>query len=204
MCQICQLGQICKICQEWKIEQKLLKNIHHSFDYAYSCKKRNLSKLNENAKNDNAEDITCFVYDNHDNHNILDFIIGIGKHFFEKEFGYIYFDTDIIINNNSLISSCDNIGFEHHVFTWSIYEYLFEILQFNRKHGMISPTLPITFDYVIRYMEFSKWHTHDMYIEYEDNFDKIVKYFLSDMNNNTKNSFSYKITDIFPYGKLYL
>lgn len=204
MCQICQLGQLCQICQEWKIEQNLLKNIHYSFDYAYSCKKRNLSKLNEHVKSNYTEDITRFFHNDCDNRNIIDIIIDIGKYFFEKDFGYIYFDTDVIINNIPHTSSCDIIGFEHHVFTWSVYEYLFEILQFNRKHGMISPSLPITFDYVIRYMEFSKWYSHNMYIEYEDNFDKIIKYFLSDMSNNITNVFSYKITDIFPFGKLYL
>lgn len=203
MCQICQFGQLCKICQEWNIEQKLLNNIHYSFDYAYSCKKRNLSRLNENVKNNKTTDITDFFHNHNDITNVIDIIIEIGKYFFEQVYGYVYFDTDVIITKKSNMSDCDIAGFEHHIFTWSVYEYMFEILQFNRKHGMISASLPITFDYIVRYMEFSNWHTHEKYIALEDNFDKIIKYFLSD-KSNIKKSFSYNMSDIFPFGKLYL
>lgn len=66
-------------------------------------------------------------------------------------------------------------GLRNCIYTWGHDEYLFDVLQFNRKIGNISTKFPIMADYIIRYHSLYPWHTYGHYIDFEDDFDIEIK-----------------------------
>jgi inositol oxygenase len=75
-------------------------------------------------------------------------------------------------------SSC---GLSNCVLTWGHDEFMYDVLQFNRKMGRIN-NLPEEADYVIRFHSLYPWHAFDNYNEFEDELDKKNKYWVQLFN----------------------
>lgn len=75
----------------------------------------------------------------------------------------------------------NNCGLSNCTFTWGHDEFLYDVLQYNRKIGNVN-NLPEEADYVIRFHSLYPWHTFNEYIEFEDELDKKNKYWVQLFN----------------------
>lgn len=133
------------------------------------------------------------------------------------EFDKLCPDMNDDLKNTDIGVYYKGCGLSKCVYTWGHDEYLFDVLQHNRKNGNISSEFPVIADYIIRYHSLYPWHSYGHYIDFEEESDSEIKKYVQLFNKYdlyTKENNPIKIDDVlkdyyqklilkyFPSGKL--